>query len=109
MTIYYSPNQKKSEHFRGSDFFVVLGTQKKDFKSWVVWQEDGKYPNLIVEILSNSTAVVDKSLKKQVYQDTFRTPDYFWFNSVTMEFQGFYLVDGKYQEIPSTTDGRLWS
>ena len=109
LTIYYSPNQKKSEHFRGPDFFVVLGTQKKDRKSWVVWQEDGKYPNLIVEILSSSTAAVDRGLKKQVYQDTFRTPDYFWFHPVTMEFQGFHLVDGKYQEIQPTTEGRLWS
>ncbi|MEH2046712.1 Uma2 family endonuclease [Nostoc sp.] len=109
LTIYYSPNQKKSESFRGPDFFVVLGTQKKDRKSWVVWQEDGKYPNLIVEILSSSTATVDKGLKKQVYQDTFRTPDYFWFDPVTMELQGFHLVDGKYQEIQTTTDGRLWS
>ncbi|MEH2425293.1 MAG: Uma2 family endonuclease [Nostoc sp.] len=109
LTIYYSPNQKKSEKFRGSDFFVVLGTQKKDRKSWVVWQEDGNYPNLIVKILSSSTAAADKGLKKQVYQDTFRTQDYFWFDSVTMEFQGFHLVDGEYQEIILTTDGRLWS
>ncbi|MEH2089492.1 Uma2 family endonuclease [Nostoc sp.] len=109
LTIYYSPKQKKSEYFRGPDFFVVLGTPKKDRKSWVVWQEDGKYPNLIVEILSSSTTAVDKGLKKQVYQDTFRTPDYFWFDPVTMELQGFHLVDGKYQEIQVTTDGRLWS
>ncbi|MEH1872063.1 Uma2 family endonuclease [Nostoc sp.] len=109
LTIYYSPNQKKSEHFRGPDFFVVLGTEKKDRKSWIVWQEDGKYPNVIVEILSSSTTAVDKGLKKQVYQDTFRTPDYFWFDPVTMELQGFHLVDGKYQEIQVTTDGRLWS
>ena len=109
LTIYYSPSQKKSEYFRGPDFFVVLGTEKKDRKSWVVWQEDGKYPNLIVEILSSSTTAVDKGLKKQVYQDTFRTPDYFWFDPVTMELQGFHLVDGKYQEMQITTDGRLWS
>ncbi len=109
LTIYYSPKQKKSEYFRGPDFFVVLGTPKKDRKSWVVWQEDGKYPNLIVKILSISTTAVDKGLKKQVYQDTFRTPDYFWFDPVTMELQGFHLVDGKYQEIQVTTDGRLWS
>lgn len=44
LTIYFSPNQKKSEEFRGPDFFVVLDTEKKDRKSWVVWQEDGKYP-----------------------------------------------------------------
>lgn len=62
-----------------------------------------------MEILSSSTATVDKGFKKQVYQDTFRTPDYFWFDSVTMELQGFHLVDGKYQEIQLTTDGRLWS
>ncbi|MBC1236941.1 Uma2 family endonuclease [Nostoc sp. 2RC] len=109
LTIYYSPNQKKSEYFRGPDFFVVLGTEKKDRKSWVVWQEDGKYPNVIVEILSNSTAAIDKGFKKQIYQDTFRTPDYFLFDPIKMEFQGFHLVDGKYQEIQSTTDGRLWS
>jgi Uma2 family endonuclease len=66
LTIYYSPNQKTSEYFRGPDFFVVLGTQKKDRKSWVVWQEDGKYPNVIVETLSSSTTAVDKGLKKSL-------------------------------------------
>ncbi|MEA5624181.1 hypothetical protein [Nostoc sp. UHCC 0251] len=33
----------------------------------------------------------------------------FWFDRVTMELQGFYLLDGKYQKIQPTTDGRLWS
>jgi hypothetical protein len=73
-TIYYSPNQLKSEDFRGPDFFVVLGAEKKERKSWVVWQEDGKYPNVIVELLSDSTASVDRGLKKEIYQNTFRTP-----------------------------------
>ena len=45
LTIYYSPHQKKSEKFRGPDFFVVLETERKTRKSWVVWEEDGKYPN----------------------------------------------------------------
>ena len=52
LTIYYSPNQKKSEYCRGPDFFVVLGTTRnQNWKSWVVWQEEGKYPNVIIEIL----------------------------------------------------------
>ena len=29
LTIYFSPNQKKSEEFRGPDLFVVLDTEKK--------------------------------------------------------------------------------
>ena len=28
---------------------------------------------------------------------------------VTQEFQGFHLLDGKYQEIQPTADGKLWS
>lgn len=102
LTIYFSPNQKKSEEFRGPDFFVVLDTEKKDRKSWVVWQEDGKYPNVIIELLSSSTASVDKGLKKQIYQNTFRTPDYFWFDPNNLELQGFHLVDGQYQDLVPT-------
>ncbi|MEH1871990.1 Uma2 family endonuclease [Nostoc sp.] len=109
LTIYFSPNQKKSEEFRGPDFFLVLDTEKKDRKSWVVWQEDGKYPNVIIEMLSDSTASVDKGLKKQIYQNTFRTPDYFWFDPNNLELQGFHLVDGQYQDIVPTESGWLWS
>ncbi|AFY32301.1 Uma2 family endonuclease [Calothrix sp. PCC 7507] len=109
LTVYFSPNQKKSEEFRGPDFFVVLDAEKKDRKSWVVWQEDGKYPHLIIEMLSDSTATVDKGLKKQIYQNTFRTPDYFWFDPVSLELQGFHLVDGQYQELVFTSEGWLWS
>jgi Uma2 family endonuclease len=61
-----------------------------------VWEEDGRYPNLIVEILSASTEAIDRGLKKQIYQDVFRTPDYFWFDPETHELVGFHLVDGRY-------------
>lgn len=110
LTIYYSPNQKKSEDFRGPDFFVVLGTTRnQNRRSWVVWQEDGKYPNVIVEILSESTAQTDREEKKQIYQDIFRTPDYFWFDPESLEFEGFTLMSGVYQPIKPNEKGWLWS
>ncbi|MBD2354409.1 Uma2 family endonuclease [Tolypothrix sp. FACHB-123] len=109
LTIYYSPHQSKSEKFRGPDFFVVLGTERKTRKSWVLWEEDGKYPNVIVEILSDSTANTDKGLKKELYQNTFRTLDYFWFDPYTLEFAGFHLVDGVYQPLQANELGHLWS
>jgi len=110
LSIYYSPNQKKSEDFRGPDFFVVLGTERRlDRKSWVVWGEGGKYPDVIVEILSPSTAKIDRGEKKQIYQDIFRTPDYFWFDPETLELQGFRLMEGQYQAIEPTDRGWLWS
>lgn len=109
LTIYYSQNQSKSEDFRGPDFFVVLDTERKPRNSWVVWHEGGKYPNLILEILSKSTASVDRNLKKKIYQETFRTPDYFWFDPNTLEFAGFVLVGGVYQSLEPNSQGWLWS
>ncbi len=75
----------------------------------MVWQEEGKYPNVIIEILSDTTAKIDREEKKQIYQDTFRTPDYFWFDPVSLEFQGFTLIRGRYQPIEPNEQGWLWS
>jgi Uma2 family endonuclease len=109
MSIYYSTRQLKSEDVRGPDFFVVLNTQRKERKSWVVWEEDGKYPNFILEILSDTTAKNDKGLKKQLYQDVFRTPDYFWFDPYTLELAGFKLNYRRYEQIVPNEQGWLWS
>jgi len=110
LSIYYSTRQRKSEDFRGPDFFVVLNTEYKERKSWVVWEEDGKYPNLILEILSDTTAQIDKGLKKQIYQDIFRTPEYLWFDPYSLEFVGFRLKDARYYEqINPNEQGWLWS
>jgi Uma2 family endonuclease len=109
LTIYFSPENIKSRDFRGPDFFVVLGTERRPRKSWVVWGEGGKYPNIIIEILSDSTAEVDRGLKKQLYQDVFRTPDYFWFDPDSLEFQGFHLLDGTYHPLAPNPLGHLWS
>ncbi|MGB6297548.1 MAG: Uma2 family endonuclease [Rivularia sp. (in: cyanobacteria)] len=109
LTIYYSQNKRKNEDFRGPDFFVVRDTQRKLRKSWVVWEEDGQYPHVIVEILSESTANTDKEAKKKLYQNTFRTPDYFWFDPYTLEFAGFHLVDGEYEPLQPNEQGYLWS
>ncbi|MGL5082001.1 MAG: Uma2 family endonuclease [Microcoleaceae cyanobacterium] len=109
LTIYYSLNQKKSEEFRGPDFFVVLNTERKTRKSWTVWEEGGKYPNVIIELLSDSTQTVDRGEKKQIYQDVFRLPEYFWFSPDTLEFQGLELLGGEYQDIQPNENGWMWS
>jgi Uma2 family endonuclease len=77
LTIYFSEEQITTRDFRGPDFFVVLGVENRPRRSWMLWAEQGKYPNVIIELLSNSTAKVDKGFKKTLYQDTFRTPRIF--------------------------------
>lgn len=64
LTIYYSQRQKNPKNF-AARFFVVLGTERKPRNSWVVWEEDGKYPNVIIEMLSKTTANTDRGEKKK--------------------------------------------
>jgi Uma2 family endonuclease len=109
LTVYYSPNQKKTEDFRGPDFFVVLGAENRERRSWTIWEENGQYPHIIIELLSDSTAAVDRGLKKTLYQNVFRTHDYFWFDPQSLEFAGFHLVDGAYQALETNAAGYLWS
>jgi Uma2 family endonuclease len=109
LTVYYNAQQLKTRDFRGPDIFVVLGTEKRDRRSWTIWEEGGKYPNVVIELLSSSTATVDKGEKKDLYQDVWRVPDYFWFHPETLEFAGFHLVNGRYEAIAPTDDGKLWS
>lgn len=109
LSIYYSTHKIKNRDFCGPDFFVVLNTERKVRKSWIVWEEDGKYPHVVVEILSDFTVSVDREGEKQLYQDIFRVHDYFWFEPYSLEFAGFHLVDGKYQPLEPNSQGHLWS
>ena len=109
LSVYYSPRKRKDEDVRGPDFFVALDTQPHPRRSWTVWDEGGKYPNVIVELLSESTAEVDRTTKKQLYADIFRTPEYFWYDPDSQEFQGFALIRGKYQPIDPNDKGWMWS
>lgn len=109
LTIYFSRQQLKNRDFRGPDFFLVRPTEKRSRQSWVVWEEGGQYPNLIIELLSDSTAETDQTLKKVLYQDRFRTHEYFWFSPTTLEFAGFRLAGRTYAEILPSVQNWLWS
>jgi Uma2 family endonuclease len=109
LTIYFSRQQLKNRDFRGPDFFLVKNTQNHPRRSWVVWEEDGKYPDLIIELLSTSTAAIDKAFKKTLYEERFRTQEYFWFSPDTLELAGFKLIDGKYIPIKFNNSNLLWS
>ena len=62
-----------------------------------------------IELLSDSTARVDRNLKKRLYQDNFRIPEYFWFDPETFEFMGFRLQNNQYEEIQLNNQGWRWS
>ncbi len=108
MFVYFSPTQILTEDFRGPDVFVATGVPRRERKSWLVWQE-GKPPDVVIELLSESTAHFDKVEKKRIYQDRLRVPEYFWYDPFTGELAGFRLIGGAYQPMAPDAAGRLTS
>jgi len=111
MFIYYSSEQARNRDFRGPDFFAVLnvdGTTER--QGWVVWEEGGRYPDVIVELMSPSTASMDTGTKKDIYERIFRTPDYFVFNPFDPNsLQGWHLdASQQYQPLVPNEQGWLW-
>jgi Uma2 family endonuclease len=108
MFVYFSLERVKNEDFRGPDFFAVLGVPKKERKSWVVWEEN-KAPDVVIELLSDSTRALDKGEKKRVYQDELRVPEYFLYDPFSGELAGFWLGKGRYRPIRPDREGHLGS
>jgi Uma2 family endonuclease len=111
MFVYYSDTQAMNRDYRGPDFFVALGVDgKRERKGWVTWQEDGHYPDVIVELLSPSTANLDKGVKKDLYERVFRTADYFVFDPFDPNsLEGWHLTLGHgYQALQPNDRGWLW-
>jgi Uma2 family endonuclease len=120
MFVYYSIEQarevweeetrrRKKTAFRGPDVFWVGGVDFHKRKAWVSWEEDGRLPDVIVELLSPATAENDRTKKKEIYQNVFRTAEYFLYDPETEILEGFRLVGTSYQPIPPDPKGRLWS
>ena len=112
MFLYYSPQEVKNENFRGPDFFLVKGVDgTKERDSWILWEENWKYPNIIVELLSESTYQTDLIAKKELYENTFRTPEYFVYDPKEPScFQGWRLNKHNfYVELVKNEKGWLWS
>jgi Uma2 family endonuclease len=110
MFVYYSRNQAMNRDFRGPDFFAVLGVEERERKGWVVWEEDGRYPDVIVELLSPSTAAIDKGVKKDLYEQVFKTPDYFVFDPFDPNSLAGWRLDlaQGYQPLSPNEQGWLW-
>lgn len=108
--IYFSESQAKNLDYRGPDFFFVKNVERRLRPYWCVWQEGGKYPNVIIELASPSTIRVDRTTKKDIYEQTFRTPEYFLYDRQTERLDGWRLDDhGVYRPLPLDERGWLWS
>jgi Uma2 family endonuclease len=107
--IYFNEEQARNRDFRGPDFYVVLDVPHEPVRDyWCVWKEAGRYPNVIFELLSTSTAQVDLTTKKAVYEKTFRTPNYFCYDPETHQLKGWELDKNRYVPLVPNERGWLW-
>ena len=104
MGVYFEQAQvMRPDIYKAPDVFVVLDVEthnERPRKSWIVWQESGKVPDLVIESLSDGTKINDKTKKKTIYQNKLQVADYFWFDPHNpSDFAGFSLKQGVYQQL----------
>ena len=107
MFLHFDPLNKKK--FRGPDFFLVMDTDSRERKSWVVWQEGMRFPDVIIELLSDSTRKNDKTEKKELYARVFKTFEYYVYDPFSQEFEGFRLLGKDYDSILPDNEKKIYS
>lgn len=92
------------------DVFVVFGVPKQPPRpNYLIWDE-GKGPDVVMEITSKTTKAEDQNKKLVLYRDVMKVPEYFQFDPtedyLKPPMQGFRLVEGAYLPIMPVA-GRL--
>jgi Uma2 family endonuclease len=107
MLMYYEEGNRR-KHV-SPDVFVVRGIPKKQRTNYLIWEE-GKAPDLVIELTSKSTKREDQKTKRELYRDVLKVPEYFLFDPtedyLKPPLQGFRLVNDEYSPI-ELVDGRL--
>ena len=100
----------KKRAFRGPDVFWVGGVEPRERDAWVAWEEDGRLPDFILELLSPKTARNDRTVKKDLYARVFSTAEYFLYDPRSRALEGFLLAaPGAYRPLVPDAQGRLRS
>jgi Uma2 family endonuclease len=84
------------------DVFVVRGVQKRQRANYLLWEE-GRSPDVVIEITSSRTRHEDQVRKMQKYRDVLKVREYFLFDPLDdylePPLQGYRLRGGKYLNI----------
>ena len=106
MFVYFSPRQLKNEFFRGPDVFVVVGAEKKERLSWVLWEEM-RLPDVVIELTSPSTRDEDYGRKKDIYERVWKTAVYVIYDPATHHIDAWELDAGRYVPATRTAEGDI--
>lgn len=108
MFVYFSSLQVRNQDYRGPDFFYVDGAAPKpERETWQIWDEGGKYPDFIIELLSKTTRQDDLTTKKDLYQDVFKLYEYCCYDPLARELLG-WRGKGRFEPVPRNEKGWIW-
>ncbi len=107
MAVYFSETQARQKDFRAPDVFVVTDTHPRERNAWVVWEEDGRTPDVVIELTSPSTEQVDRGIKLQIYSRMLHVSTYVIYDPFTLKLDGFRLDGARYLPIALDAQGRL--
>ena len=68
-----------------------------------------RFPDVIIELLSDTTRAVDKGEKKALYEGLFRTAEYYLYDPWSQEFIGYHLQGRRYQEVEPDAERQIYS
>ena len=109
LLLYYRPGNKR-RHV-SPDVMVVRGLEQRDRQNYLLWQE-GRAPNVVIEVTSQSTRDEDLEDKLEIYRDDIGVTEYFlfdpWSEYLNPALQGYRLNRGRYEPLVPVA-GRLAS
>lgn len=101
MFLYYVRGDKR-RHV-SPDLFVVRGVPKQPRRRYYLLWEEGKAPEVVIEMTSPSTRKEDLKDKFELYRDTLKVQEYFLFDPyaeyLKPPLQGYRLSRGRYVPI----------
>lgn len=110
MMFYYEPGNPRA--VKAPDVLVVKGVGKHKRRVYKLWEEQAVVPCTLFEITSKQTAQADLTTKYQLYE-RLGVKEYFLFDPLAEYlqpgWQGFVLVQGRYQALPLSSEGELVS
>lgn len=105
--LFYRPGNRR-QHV-SPDVLVTKGLQQQQRENYLLWQE-GRPPNIVIEVTSKSTREGDLEDKFEIYRDEVRVAEYFLFDPpagyLHPALQGHRLQAGQYERIKRVA-GRL--
>jgi Uma2 family endonuclease len=106
MLMYYEEGNPR-KHV-SPDVFVVHDLSPRERRNYLIWEEGGKGPDLVVELTSKSTRNEDLRSKFELYRDVLRVTEYVLFDPyeeyLEPSLQGYRLRKGQYAPIRMVRD-----